>query len=277
MDNGKFLIFSDESGCWHYSDNDSNDLYYVRSWIKITEYNYSKICKWFEEIFGLIKCEEIKWSFVKGNFKQNPDIANILSLIFGITFNTFITITIPNCANQRIEQTKTYNKIKEIDTSDLTGYVSMSSYRDNFATLTKEKLLSNVKHLLFMGIYEKYHIENAKKAFTTSEIECEWQIDEPQCTKNIWESIANIDQIKLVKSGKNPGVQLADVIAGCYQDLLGKKTSDEYKKALEFYKEYLKCKQIYKGEELPNPNVVFANDSCANALLNLIKENIWQF
>ena len=285
MSSNQFLIFSDESGCWKPDPNGNSENYYIRAWIRLKEEDLKPLNQLIEKIFNELKennsknIEELRWKYMKNDvLLKSLDETNLKEL-FDINFQTFITISVPSCAIERIRETNTYSIINKIDEKLLTGYISTSRYKNdnNLAEITRDKLIKTVEHMLFMGIYEKCHIENAKKAFDLCEtVDYEFIIDKPQCDKEMWKDIANIKNVELKDSKDSPGIQLADVIAGCYQDLLKDRESDEYKKAFEFYEKYLKSKQVYKGKELPNPNLIFVYDQCNKFVLDLIKRNIWQ-
>lgn len=284
MCSNKIFIFSDESGCW--TQNPNNAQYYIRSWIKLEEESLESLNEIIGEILNELNknikeaknIKELCWDYVKNNALLKNNYEKYLENLFGIYFQTFITVSVPSCANQRIKETNTYKVISEISEESMTGYISISKYKNdkNLAKITKDKLIKTVEHMLFIGIYEKYHIENAKKAFDLDEtMDYEFIIDNPQCDKEMWKDIANIEKVKTEDSKNNPGIQLADIVAGCYQDLLKDSDSDEYKKAIKFQIKYLKSKQINKGKELPNPNVIFANDECVRFVKYRIKRNIW--
>ena len=285
INSNEFLIFSDESGCWKPDPNGNSENYYIRAWVRLKEEDLKPLNQLIEKIFNELKennsknIEELRWKYMKNDvLLKSLDETNLKEL-FDINFQTFITISVPSCAIERIRETKTYFEIDKINEEHLTGYISDSIYKDdrNLAEITKKKLIKTVEHMLFMGIYEKYHIENAKKAFDLCEtVDYEFIIDRPQCDKEMWKDIANIKNVELEDSKKNPGIQLADVVVGCYQDLLKDRESDDYKKAFEFYEKYLKSKQVYKGKELPNPNLIFVYDQCNKFVLDLIRRNIWQ-
>ena len=109
---------------------------------------------------------------------------------------------------------------------------------------------------------EKQHIENSKKAFVNNidKTLYKYIVDSPQCQDKDWEKIA--DECGIVKlhiekkSEKVPGIELADLIAGCINEHIN---DDE--KAGDFYYEYIKKKMLdMTSQTLPNPNLIFFND-----------------
>ncbi|MCE5223349.1 DUF3800 domain-containing protein [bacterium] len=265
----EIYIFSDESGCW---DVCSGSDYYVRSWIKIDPNNYENYKKYLNELKGISQGQEIKWQLIKNNF-ENMLYKTCIENLLSIDFSIFITISITSCANDRIENMKTFSKINSLQENELTGYIDGNIYNDNCASITKSRLIKTVKHFLFMATYEKWHFINAKAAFSDHN-SIKWFLDNPSCTKDLHNFCYDLENnnISLVDSKKEPGIQLSDIIAGCYKDLLKQPIDSEANKV---FLKYFKPRQIFI-DKLPNPNVIFANDSCSEALIDIIKSNVWK-
>jgi len=268
-----YLIFSDESGCW--SSSNPYD-FYVRSWVRVKENDFPLIENTIKELLIETNGKEIKWDFVRNNISNLKNFANNIHKLLKQNFQTFVTISIPQCADNRIEQMKTFIKINEIPDSELTGYKSDSRYFKDVLLFTKDILVKMTKHFLFMQYYERQHTISASIAFSDTENN-KWFIDNPQCSKDLWQKITYFSEVKLIDSKKSSGIQLADIIAGCYRDLLKVKTEPDFISSKDIYLKFLKSKQVVTKSPLHNPEVVFSNDSCADATMKLIAENIWDY
>jgi hypothetical protein len=275
MSKKQFYVFGDESGCWKPNQNQL----YVRSWVKIEYSIYNKLNNHFESLICQIKPSEnelgkddkfeIKWKKAKSLINENNlAMLNILNLPVSV----FITVTIPSCAIERIHKWKTYQAILNIDESDLTGYMENSTYHGSFPEITKTRLLAVVESFLFMNIYEKQHVENAKNFFMSNSLNCTFVIDKPDsCVKELRPII--YECMEIVDSKKEYGVWLADIIAGCFQGLLNT-SSEDYLFCKDVYEQFIKPKLIYH-ETIKNPNIIFYQDPCITELADHIRKNIW--
>jgi hypothetical protein len=243
----KYLIFSDESGMWKAGD------YYIRSWVRISPDNYELISK---DIIYLKhkKClKELKWKSIK---KHIEGIKIYIESLFKIEYCLFLTISKPEHFRKRLEENR-YTILKTL--KDIPPEKSTGSER--FTTTIKEKIINSAEHTLFFNYFEKQHLENSQKAFIAEIDNSEYKyiVDSPQCLDKDWKNIA--EELGIVnlqiekKSEKVPGIELADLIAGCIHDHLN---SDE--KARRFYKAYVKNKMIdMYSHTLPNPNFIFGD------------------
>ena len=231
----KYLVFSDESGCW----NDGK--YYIRSWIRITPNNYDLLKK--EVLFSKheTNVNELKWD----RFKRNSDK---FKNIFNVDFNIFITISKPSHF-----QARDYRIINAIEN------VPVSTGGQELTSKIKKKIINSAKNELFFNYFEKMHIENSIKALLHEEGSNDYKyiIDTPQYLDREWENIAKecgIEQIEIIKISKNvPGIELADIVSGCIMDLL------ENKEGIKLiYEEFIKSKMCnMQSQECPNPNLIF--------------------
>jgi len=241
----KYLIFSDESGDWN------KGKYYIRSWIKISPDQYELLRK--EIIFSKheTSTKELKWK----NFLKN---LNKFKNIFLIDFEIFITISIPEHFQDRLEKNR-YNIIRTLE-----GIKNnQSTGGEKFKEIVKEKILNSAKHTLFFNYFERQHIENSKGALVNNinDNEYKYIIDTPQCLDKDWLDIAkecNITNIVIEKkSEKIPGIELADIVAGCVHAYL----LESHIEAKNIYNDYIKDKMLNKKSiKYPNPNLIFYQD-----------------
>ena len=242
------LIFSDESGSWNEGD------YYLRSWIKISPGNYKLLSK--DSIF--IKHEtgikELKWKAVKNNIER---IEDIVASVYSIDFAVFITMSIPRHFQDRLTENK-YTILRTLQAIR----PEQSTGGEPVTETIKNKIISAAQHTIFYNLFEKQHIENARKALVQDIPSEGYQfiLDTPQCLDKDWDKIAKECEIVNVKierkSERVPGIELADIIAGCIHDYL---RGDE--QAGEFYRKYIKNKMLdMYSSTIPNPNLVFYKD-----------------
>lgn len=243
-----YLIFSDECGTWKAGD------YYIRSWIRISPEDYELISKEIVYIKYKKSVKELKWKSIKNSVEK---IRSNIESLFGIEFSSFITISKPDHFKKRLENNR-YNIIrtlKDIPTEQSTG-------GEDFTVIIKNKIIDKTQHILFFNYFEKQHIKNSKIALVNNinNTEYKYIVDNPQIWEKDWEKIAKecgIVKLKIEKkSEEEPGIELADLIAGCIKDHLN---NDD--KASEFYSEYIKNKMIdMTSRTMPNPNLIFIGD-----------------
>lgn len=249
-------IFSDESGSWKNKEN-----YYIRAWIKIDKDNYNNLIK--EVLFSkhkLKKTTEVKWIDVKKNYDEYKNI-------FGIPlFKVFITISAPVVFFER-----RYKVVDYLSSDKAENHLGI--HDTNIISSLKETLVNSAQNSLFLHHFERHHIRTAKMALvdTNNNEECEYFIDSPQFFKNQWKKVAEEEGIKNItiieKSENYPGIQIADVVAGCFQDLLRNDS-----KAENIFAESIKDKMCdMYCRECPNPNIIFHGDETKD-LLNRIKQ-----
>ena len=253
MERVKFFIFSDESGSWH----DPKDIY-VRSWIAITESEYQKLLAKIDELSALIGSKELSWSVLAGNAKYFKSFNEL-------SFRIFVTVTCPQdiAWDSKYRLTRNFSKsiegfdFGELDL-DLTKYI-------------KDRIFRDLKNGLFLHLYERYHIENAKKGIERvikpRDYDLIYRIDPPQMSQEGWRAIlhkvsgSSSINIEFPKSNRSQGIQFADVVAGCFRSLLLQdKRFEESKKFLLEIKDRL----ISKNRDNPNPNLIFFNETNEN-------------
>lgn len=250
-------IFSDESGSWKNIKN-----YYVRAWIKIDKDNYDNLIK--EVLFSkdkLKKTTEVKWNDVKKNYDEYKNI-------FGIPlFKVFITISAPVVFFERHYKVVDYLSSDEVENH-------LGTHDTNIILSLKETLVNSAQNSLFLHHFERHHIRTAKMALlvdTNSNEEYEFFIDSPQFFKNQWKKVAEEEGIKNItiieKSEDHLGIQIADVVAGCFQDLLWNNS-----KAKKIFAKSIKNKMCdMYCHEYPNPNIVFYEEATKNLHARIIQ------
>lgn len=243
----RYLIFSDESGSWHDGD------FYIRSWVRVEPSNYDDIRK--ETIFAKHETgvKELNWA----RFQNNEEL---FKSIFEPEFSVFITIT-----KLSHFKSKSYSIISAIES------VPVSTGGESLTLKIKQKISDSAKNELFFHYYEKMHIEMSKKALLEGieSSEFKYIIDTPQYLDKSWESIAQdcgIQQTEIIKiSATNPGIELADVVAGCINGLINGEA-----KAKKIYSDHIQPKMIdMQSRAYPNPNLIFFGDFSSSEVAEL--------
>lgn len=256
----KFFIFSDEAGTWH-----GDSEVYVRSWIAITEDDYSKLVNKIGEINGSLGSGELKWKTIAGNSKFFKEFRDI-------SFRVYITVSSP-CD---IDWDNKYKILKNFTTN--INLFEFGTIGEDLSSIIKKKIHDDIKNVLFLNYYERFHIQNATKRIEQiikpTDYELIYRIDPPQMSIDGWRDVlAKISNKKseFPKSEKDYGIQFADIVAGCFRSLFIK--DHRYNEAQLFFLE-IKDKLIKKNSELPNPNIIFfkeANQSLRNNVANIWK------
>jgi len=242
----KFFVFSDESGSWH----NPKDIY-VRAWIVITEDEYQKLIMKVENILSITESNELSWSLLSGNKR-------FFNEFIDIDFRIFITLSSPkdiNWNNKYLVTRKFEASMANFDFGDL---------ESELVKYIKERIYRDIKNALFLHFYEKYHIENAKKAIeaiiSPKKYDLIYRIDPPQMSRKGWKNVLHkIDtaesiNLEFPKSNRSHGIQFADIVAGCFRSLLSRDEKIETSK--EFFKQIEK-NMIPKSRYIPNPNIIF--------------------
>jgi len=273
-------IFSDESGSWNGSHQqvDDNELY-IRSWVMFEENKYQELEK--EIIFTKYKdgLKELKFD----NFKRNFENKQYYKDIFNTDFQVFITIsknvrTIDKFQNNKY---KALNTLSNLDPNTLTGDPNMTS-------LTKDKFIQSAKMVLFLNYYEKQHIKNSIDALIGKNVickdpDCVFYVDNPQFLNKDWKNVAQdagVKKIKIVEHSENrPGIELADIIAGCTNEYIKDLVKNKNKNnsiAKNIYNTFIRGKlktASNNNNKFYNPNLIFIEDFDQN-FINLVNKNL---
>lgn len=259
MDKKTFFIFSDESGSWHDQSN-----VYIRSWIVIIKSEYEKLRLVIANINKLIGSRELKWSILANNSKY-------LDLFKDFDYRIFITISSP----KDIEWTN-YKIIRNYKTGiDMFDFGEIGK---ELKDTIEKKILDDIKYILFLNYYERFHIQNAKTIIEDiikpSEYNLIFRIDPPQMLKKDWSKVLKSltdKELEFPKSERDEGIQFADIVAGSMGTLIDMNV--KYDEAKHFF-HTIKNKFIPKNKKIPNPNLIFFPE--INDGLKLRIKGIWE-
>lgn len=230
----KYFIFSDESGSW---SNKSN-RFYVRSWIKIKETDYFYL-------EGLWKNKKFPKPTEDSLLKNSNGITDKLNKK---DFKYFFTFT----KLDEFYSRKFYVRDKILESVSL----AISQLENQLKSYMKNKIPLKVQEainqVMFLNIYEAYHIENAVKILCEITNNYEFYIDKPQFTENDYleifnNRVRNISQTRLIfvrkKEGEsnNLGVYYADALASMFKKILNGRNNSKitnYLKLNIFTKSY---------------------------------------
>lgn len=219
MEDNKYFIFSDESGSW----SNTNCDFYVRSWIKITEERYLYLK-------GLWQQKKLPAPTKQSLVKNSSKIAEILN---EEKFEVIFTITKLNEFYLR--------KWGVRDSVSL----ALSQLENNLSRTYEKKIPPKLKvalnQILFLNVYERFHIENAIDYLGVKNgFDYEFLINKPQFSEDdyleIFDDIKNRKEINakvsFIKNNENElGVCLADAICSIFDKVLtGDKTNLAYLK-----------------------------------------------
>lgn len=245
----KYYIFSDESGSWA----NPQDKFYIRSWIKIREEDYLRLIGlWAQKKYPMP---------TKDTLLKNSN--NIVDELNKIEFRYFFTFT-------KIDEF--YNrKIYVRDTIIQSVSTALSQLETNIKNYMKEKIPRKIENainqILFLNIYESFHIENALKNLCYSEETYELYLDKPQFTENDYLEIFNIrldqkglkDNARLIftrkkNNGDHLGIFYADALASLSIKLLQENANS---KIVEFFKRNILPKSLPGNIGIKGFNKVF--------------------
>ncbi len=244
-------ILSDESGSWHEKEG-----VYLRSWVAIFEKDYQDLKNIISKLNKGLEFKELKWSKVV----KNKDASECLKDSFD--FRVFITLSSP----KEIKWDKKYKITKHFN--EITDKLNFGDLSESVIISIKKKIYDDICNILFLNLYELFHIENSykriKEYIKGDDYNLIYKIDNPQFLDNSYKElirdIVNPKEIKIIKkSEKEEGVQFADVIAGCIRSIILEDENHEIAK--QFYQEIIKNKFIQNKEtSFINPNFIFHNE-----------------
>lgn len=213
----KYFIFSDESGSW----SNRSDRFYVRSWIKIKETDYLYL-------EGLWKNKKFPKPTEGSLLKNSNGIADELNKK---DFKYFFTFT----KLDEFYSRKFYVRDKILESVSLVISQLESKLKSYMKNKIPVKVQEGINQIMFLNIYEAYHIENAVKILceitNNHEFNHEFYIDKPQFAENDYleifnNQVRNISQTRLIfarkKEGEsnNLGVYYADALASMFKKIL---------------------------------------------------------
>lgn len=215
---GKYFIFSDESGSW----SNKSDKFYVRSWIIIKERDYLYL-------EGLWKNK--KFSKPSGNslLKNSNNISDELGKL---DFKYFFTFT----KLDEFYSRKFYVRDKILESVSLVISQLESQLKSYMKNKIPTKIQEGINQIMFLNIYEAYHIENAVKVLCEAGNTFEFYFDKPQFTENDYLEVFNnqagnnynailIFTRKKESEPNNLGVYYADALASMFRKILDNQNS----------------------------------------------------
>jgi len=216
----KYLIFSDESGSW----SNKFDSFYVRSWIKIKEVDYLYL-------EGLWKNRKFPKPTEDSLLKNSNGIADELNKI---DFKYFFTFT----KLDEFYSRKFYVRDKILESVSLV-ISQLESKLKSYMKKIPTKIQEGINQIMFLNIYEVYHIENAVNILCDLDNAFDFYFDKPQFTKNDYLKIFNNQLInkyvarlvfthkKESESNNNLGIYYADALASMFNRFLGGDSNTE--------------------------------------------------
>lgn len=222
----KFLIFSDESGSW----SNKSDRFYARSWIKIKEHD-------FLYLEGLWKTKKFPKPSEASLLKNSNCITDELEKI---DFKYFFTFT----KLDEFYSRKFYVRDKILESVSLAISQLESQLKSYMKSKIPVKIQEGINQIMFLNIYEAYHIENAIDVLCDKENEFEFYLDKPQFTENDYLEIFNnqvrnsfkaslIFARKKEGESNNLGIYYADALASIFNKII---SSQNNLKLVEYLK-----------------------------------------
>lgn len=229
--NNKYCIFSDESGSWN--EKPKNGGFYIRSWVCFKQNDYESLEKKFAHFKENNK--GIK-NATLGLLTTKPDLANLIfrrfkpKILFTFTYlNEFY-----NRKFRARESTIEYveNAIQTLEKQVKKGYL----------VKIPKRVRTAINYVLFLYIYERYHLENALEKFLEKESNLFLSVDKPQFNQRDYKELFKIipinnKSLKIVKFSECLGVQIADSLVKCLRKILDSDFSNE--KFIKFYRTFI--------------------------------------
>ncbi len=209
----KYFIFSDECGSWA----SKTDKFYLRSWIKIKESDYLYL-------EGLWKTKKLPKPTEKSLLKNSKGIKDELNKI---EFKYFFTFT-------KLEEfhSRKFNVRDRILESVSAAISQLENQIKAYMRKIPIKINEGINQIMFLHIYEAYHIENAIDIMCDSENLFEFYIDKPQFVENDYlEVFNNKTNYKIVfihkkeSEAKNIGIYYADALSSLFGSILNNQDS----------------------------------------------------
>lgn len=269
--NNKYYIFSDESGSWA----NPQDKFYIRSWVKIKEEDYLKLV-------GLWNQKKYPKP-TESSLLRNS--SNIVKELNKIEFKYFFTFTKINEFYNR----KIYVRDAIIESVSTALSQLANRLKDYMKKKIPKKVQDSINQVLFLNIYESFHIENALKNLCASGETYEFYFDKPQFTENDYLEIFNIQSGNLKINAKpvltqkrsnnrdGLGIFYADGLASLSIKIIKENTNNK----IEFFKKNILPKSIAGNIGIMGFNKVFypisrsyGDDNIRSEENNLINELI---
>jgi hypothetical protein len=228
----KYFIFSDECGYWH---NQEENSYYIRSWIKIPEKNYYILKGKFDK-------EKLSYPSEKCLIKNEKGITEI---ILNEENNIYFFFTFTRLKEFYLRKFNVRDRV-------LLALTQLENcLRKEYEKKIPKKVKDAVNYILFLHVYESYHIDNAIKYLCDKENYFTFIIDKPQFIEKEYEEIFEETSKKygyntefvIEKNDKELGIKLVDALAKILEEALKNKNKEK----VNFLKEKILKKGIIGG------------------------------
>jgi hypothetical protein len=240
MSNQTHLIFTDESGAW----GNRKNCFYIRSWLKTT-------------VADLSKLEQLREN-------NRIDILKLFTFLDGNGTEVFFTITFLD---------EFYTR-KFVIRDEIAGQVNqiMLNLQDRIKEYMKKiprKVEDAINYVMFLHVYEKFHIMNAYEHLKLSFEKDQWFFEKPQFNQKDYRIILEelgIKNYKLISKSKinkeqyNLGIKIADRLASSFNKIASFKSNEDFNR-------YIVPRLCNDGNILRGVNKVFMS--------NLSKEFQW--
>lgn len=204
----KYFVFSDESGHW----TNKKHKFYVRCWLKIDNERYLYLT-------GLWRQKKLPNITHSSLLKNSCKISDYLEKE---NFEFFFSIT---KLNEFYERKWSIRDSVALALSQLENQLSKA-----YEKKIPHKLEIALNQVLFLNVYEKFHLENAIESFNLrNEYFYEFRLNKPQFTENdyleIFDEIKNKFNIKanlsFVKNNENElGICFTDALSSMFKESL---------------------------------------------------------
>lgn len=218
----KYYIFSDECGSW----SNLKDKFYFRSWIKIPEDRYLYLK-------GLWMQKNLP-NLTASSLLKNS--SSIVEYVNNEPFEYFFTIT---KLNEFYERKWGIRDSVSLALSQLESKLIRSYERK-----IPNKLKVALNQVLFLHVYEKFHIENAIENLCSNNSYYEFSLNKPQFTEDDYLQVFEESKNKfLLKAGisfiRNNQNELGLCFADALCSLLNNVLSTNNKESTDFLKKYI--------------------------------------
>lgn len=245
MEDNKYFIFSDEAGSW----GNKSSQFYIRSWIKIKDSDFYRLV-------GVWETKKLPFPTKESLLKNSQEINNILEREHLVYFFTFTKLN-----EFYLRKFNIKNKLME----QLSIVMSQLEYK--LKTYMKDQIPSKVKsainYVLFLNMYEAFHIENAYKTLHSLNEKSTFVMDKPQFSEGdylkIFKDKTKENESELIFSHKkegesyNLGIHIADALASLGFDLLKLNETP----ITDYFKKYILPKSLAGNIGLNGFNKVF--------------------
>jgi len=225
---GKYFIFSDESGSWA----NQSDKFYARAWIKVKEEDYLYL-------EGLWKTKKLPKPSEKSLLRNSNKISDELNKM---NFKYFFTFTKLNEFYSR----KFYVRDKILESVSLVISQLENQLRSYMRKRIPVKIQDGINQIMFLNVYEAYHIKNAVEILCEQGNEFEFYLDKPQFAENDYLELFNNNiehncKAKLIFTHKkeekpyNLGIYYVDALVSMFRKIINnnKNIVDDY---LDYFK-----------------------------------------